>query len=85
MPKEINPRRKRVILCLVYICLNIYLFGEWTAGNNRHPRAKNLKMVNSLKLQGTGLESCGLLSGPIPDFELLPPKLPTLEMCGGGP
>lgn len=75
MPKEINPRRKwkRVILCLDYSCLNIYLFGEWSAENNRHLRAKNLRMVNRLKLQGTGLESCGLFSGSIPDFELLPP------------
>lgn len=50
MPKEINPRRKwkRVILCLDYICLNIYLLGEWTTENNGDLRAKTLRVVNRI-------------------------------------
>lgn len=85
-PKEINPRRKwkRVILCSDYICLNIYLLGEWATENPWHLCAKNLRLVKRIELQGAELDICGLSSGPIWDFELLPPTHP-LEICVGGP
>lgn len=37
---------------------------------------KTLRIVEATELQGTELEICGLTSGPIPDFELLPPTHP---------
>lgn len=79
MPKEINPRRKwkRVILCFDYICLNIYLFGGMDSRKYLTPVCqKTLRIVEATELQGTELEICGLTSGPIPDFELLPPTHP---------
>lgn len=70
---------KRVVLCLDYICLNIYLLGNWGTEITDILLPKKLNMVKGAEFQGAKSEICGLTSGYNRHFELHP--LPTPRKC----